>query len=325
MSSLHDIGEFGLIRRLTGRLRRHPMDLEGIGDDAAVFRFGSSVLLFSSDASIEGVHFDFGLATPLDIGWKVAAAAWSDIAAMGGRPVTALVSMALPADLSVEVADDLFRGICDMTEGVGASIGGGDTTRSQQGVVIDLAVIGEAPEGRYLCRSGVQPGDIIAVTGWPGRSAAGLRALQSQVNAQNLIEAHLHPAPRFEAGMWLARCAEVHAMMDLSDGLLQDTGHMGKQSRLHIEIAPEAIPMHPEIELFSTQLGIDPRQVALSGGEDFELICAVAPDAFDTLRSAFESQFELLLSAVGVARPGVPGASAVGHPSNAAGYDHFRP
>jgi len=178
MSTLRDIGESGFIDRIANLLSASPEVIESVGDDCAVLRVGDRTLLVTCDLSIENVHFRRGAAAPEDIGWKAAAAALSDIAAMGGVPQFALTSVAAPAEMDADELEGIYRGMVDLVRHCGATIVGGDVTRSPDGLVLDVMVIGEAPEGRYTLRSGAKSGDMFAVTGWPGRSAAGLEALE---------------------------------------------------------------------------------------------------------------------------------------------------
>ncbi len=183
MSGLGDIGEFGLIARLTRGLPVSGAVVEGIGDDCAVLRCGDRLLLATCDASLEGIHFSRRHATPKDIGWRAAASALSDIAAMGGKPTFVLVTLACPADISPDFIEDVYRGLSEAVHATGAVIVGGDTTGTKTGLALDVTVLGEATGGRPLLRRGARPGDIVVVTGYPGASAGGLAALQCGVDA----------------------------------------------------------------------------------------------------------------------------------------------
>lgn len=324
MSTLREIGEFGLIQRITPFLPSSEAVVTGIGDDCAVLRLGDRLLLATCDASIEGVHFNLALASPEAIGWKAAASALSDIAAMGGQPLFLLITLACPTDTSVSTVDALYEGFQAAASFAGAVIVGGDTTQSPSGIMIDISVLGEAQEDCHVLRRGAQAGDVLAVTGYPGRSAAGLIALQQGLDAPELIEAHLHPIPRITEGQWLAALAEVHAMIDLSDGLLQDAGHLAEMAGLGIDIVPAALPIGAEMRKTKLPKGCSPQALALSGGEDYELAMALDAGSVAPLAGAFTERFGLPLTPVGRFTPEWSDVRVNGAPQDLRGYEHFR-
>jgi thiamine-monophosphate kinase len=324
LATLRDLGEFGLIARFTGGLAVPDSVVVGAGDDCAVLRVGERLLLVSCDASIEGVHFDRSFASPEDIGWKAAASALSDIAAMGGHARFVLVTLACPAETPVETLDALYRGLTSAVAEAEAAIVGGDTTQSPAGIVLDVTVMGEAEGGRYLLRRGAKPGDLVAVTGTPGKSAAGLVALQSQIHAPSLARAHLHPIPRLREGRWLAERAEVHAMIDLSDGLLQDVGHIAEASACGVDIDPALLPAIEGVEELETALRLAPETFALAGGEDYELAITFEAGAEENLLTAFRKEYNLPLTVVGRVTDAWQGVRIAGETSGVGGYDHFR-
>jgi thiamine-monophosphate kinase len=325
---LSDLGEFGFIRRITSGLPPHDAVIEGIGDDCAVVRAGETVLLVTSDAAVEEVHFSLSLAAPEDIGWRAATAAISDIAAMGGKPLCLTLSLALPAHTPVAVAEALFQGVRAATEAHDTAIAGGDTTQSRAHIYLDITVIG-TPVSRYVVRRGAQEGDVLAVTGYPGRAAAGLYALQQGIDAsqapwRELIGAHLHPHARIREGQWLAAHAAVHAMMDVSDGLLQDAGHLADASGLGIHLHSGKIPVAAALEQARPQLESSPLELVLAGGEDYELLLALAPAEAETLCRQFEDEFGLPLTLIGECEGAWRGLQLDGTPTAPKGYDHFR-
>lgn len=323
MTSLRDIGEFGLIKRLTQDLRRSEQVIEGVGDDCAVVRFGDRLMLVSTDASVEDVHFTTRTAPPRAIGWKAAASAISDIAAMGGEARYVLVTFACPAEVKVERLEELFHGLHEAVEAAGAVIVGGDTTQSLARIVLSVTVIGEALENRYRSRRGARPGDLLAVTGYPGRSAAGLLALEIGADAPPLVEAHLHPIPRLKEGQWLAARDEVHAMIDVSDGLVQDTGHIAEASDIGVNVDPNILPISPGLEQYRQALGISPRDLVLAGGEDYELALAIAPEAAESMVAEFSREFAIPLTVIGQFVDTPKGVRIAGANPLKAGYDHF--
>lgn len=319
-------GEFGLIARLTAGLPRHADDLLGLGDDCAVLRVGNAIWLVSCDVSVEGVHFDSRWCSAEDAGWRAMASAVSDIAAMGGVPRFATVSIAAPRTTPMEVLDGIYAGLRAAAEVTGTAIVGGDTTRSPSGVFVDISVIGEAPAGRYVARAGAHAGDVLAVSGWPGRSAAALQVFQTQGSTASLPEvvrsAHLRPQPRLGAGQWLGARAEVHAMLDVSDGVVQDAQHLAERSALGLCIDTRSTPRDDVLEAVCEAYALDLRACYWAGGEDYELAVAVDAEAFISLRDAFQAATGLPLTAVG--HFGVEGGAVeVLGTLPGGGFDHF--
>ena len=325
MATLREIGEFGLIDRITRPLKRTPGVVEGTGDDCAVLRFGNALVLATCDASIEGIHFRRDWASPLDIGWKAAAGAISDIAAMGGEVRYVLASVACPADTDSMVAEEICTGIAKAVESCGAALVGGDTTGSQAIIGIDISVLGEAVEGRYLTRAGARSGDVVAVTGFPGLSAAGLMALQCGISAPLLIQAHLRPVPRLAEGRWLLDRPGVHAMIDLSDGLLQDLGHIAERSRVGINVDSDLVPIAPALNGFDSILCEPLECLVLSGGEDYELAIALDPALASDICRDFAAAFGRPLTVVGEVQSGWCGVHLDGQETGHRGFDHFGP
>ncbi|MDQ1255793.1 MAG: Thiamine-monophosphate kinase [Candidatus Hydrogenedentes bacterium] len=313
MPTVRELGEFGLIERVARLCPGHPSVIEGIGDDCAVVRTGNRVILLSCDLSIENVHFRRATATPEDIGWKAAASALSDIAAMGGQPLCCLVALACPADTDAAYIESVGQGIADAVSDCGAALVGGDTTQSMEGIVLDVTVVGEPVEGRYLLRKGARPDDVLGVTGRLGLASAGLHALTHGFDAPALARAHRHPVPRIAEGQWLCRRGDAHALIDISDGLVQDAGHLAGAAGLGIDIAPEALPIAPELAAYCAAHGLDPLEFILSGGEDYELAVALAPDDEPDARITVVGRFTDEWTGVRVA----------GKPVQRGGYTHF--
>jgi thiamine-monophosphate kinase len=323
MPSVGSIGEFGLIARLKRVVPSAPSVIEGIGDDCAVVRAGDRILLATCDLSLENVHWRRDDASPESIGYKAAASALSDIAAMGGSPLFCLVSLACPGDTEVAFIDGLYDGLLDAAAQCGAAVVGGDTTRSAEGVILDVMAIGE-PAGRYVTRKGAAAGDRLAVTGRLGLAAAGLHALEGGVAAPDLVHAHYHPAPRFPEGLWLSACPEVHAMIDISDGLLQDAGHLAEAAGLGVDIDRNRLPVDPRLAAYCAKQGVSPYDFILSGGEDYELAFAVVAEGVDGLVEAFRRQFQTEVSVVGVFEGGFREVRVSGSVAGKGGFDHFR-
>lgn len=324
MQSLRDIGEFGLIERLQRVLATSPLVVEGIGDDCAVLRFGDRLLLVTSDLFVENVHFRLEWATPTDIGWKAAASSLSDIAAMGGAPLFCLTSLACPAETPTTFVDELYQGMSSALSRFGAVIVGGDTTCVESGITLDVTIIGEAVGNRCLRRHGAEVGDRVVVTGHCGMSSAGLHALKNGHNVPELVQAHLRPLPRVSEGQWLCRKPGVHAMIDVSDGLLQDLGHIAAFSYLGINLMSETFPVPAVLSRYAWENKCRPDVFLLHGGEDYELAFTVAASEADAVLDAFHHEFRIETTTMGVVTDKWLGVRVDGEPIDSAGYDHFK-
>jgi len=282
------ISEVELIKRI----RRFPSPpsppdlLKGIGDDCAVFRPGGAdtLSLITTDTLVEGVHFDLSWHPPQLLGQKAAAVNLSDIAAMGGIPRFALLSMAIPTTMAVSNVDAVLEGFLHALTHAGVSLIGGDTVRSDQGLTLSVTVIGEVESGQVLYRSGAKAGDQIWVSGWLGQAAAGL-ALCRQGQAERkalypaLLDAHLAPKPETALGRALAQSGLVTAMIDMSDGLASDLAHLCEESGLGALVRAESLPISGDCREASQALGLVPEGLAISGGEDFSLLFTAPPAA----------------------------------------------
>ncbi|MHB8946053.1 MAG: thiamine-phosphate kinase [Bacillota bacterium] len=291
--SLSNLGELELIDRIRRQVTaRAPIGagpessgvVFGIGDDAAVLRSTPGrYLLATCDMLFEGVHFLPGVIPPYDLGRKAMAINLSDVAAMGGEPRFALVSMALPASTEAEAVNRLYEGLIDEAAEYGASIVGGDVIRSPEGTVIDVTVIGDVDAEKIVTRSGARPGDVLLVTGPLGAAAAGLDLLQNDglreavgdQAAEKAIAAQHRPVPRFREARLLADLRAVRAMMDVSDGLARDAITLARSSRAGVRLLWERAPVAPVAEVVALAAGRDPVEYALGGGEDYELLLAV--------------------------------------------------
>ncbi|MBI3933866.1 MAG: thiamine-phosphate kinase [Acidobacteria bacterium] len=244
----------------------------GIGDDCAIFSDGGrNDLLVTTDLFLEGVHFRPEWQAADSVGHKVLARGLSDIAAMGGTPCYAFLSLALPPQISSRWVDDFFQGLFRLAEASGVILAGGDTSASRSGLIADIMVIGWAPRDKAVLRSGARPGDEIWVSGALGGAAAGmdlLRQEQKIAKRKDALRPLFYPQPRLALGRMLARRGLASAMMDLSDGLSIDLARLCEASGVGARIEAESLPRLPET----------PFDTALHGGEDFELLFAV-PDS----------------------------------------------
>jgi len=316
---LSRIGEFGLIDRLQRHLPPAGADVVvGPGDDAAAVRTAAGVLtLLTADVLVEHVHFDRGIHGFEDVGWRAMAANISDIAAMGGQPGHALVSICLPDDVTVEQVEQIYRGMAALAGEYGCDIIGGDTVASPRDMVVSIALTGEVAEEHMVTRGGAREGDLIAVTGRLGGSRAGLAMLQSlQQEAQDPGKApppaerwdrirrrHLRPRPRLRAARGLARSGCVHAMIDVSDGLAGDLRHIADRSGVGAEIDLEKIPIDDQTRWAAEHLGASALDYALSGGEDYELLFTVATDAAPEVLQRAAAEEDLTVTLIGRIRP----------------------
>jgi len=291
---LRELGEFGLIdviHNLVDKSKNPEHSswqklLVGIGDDAAAWQGNSDIQLATTDTLVQDVHFDLTTITWEELGWKALAINLSDIAAMGGIPQYALVSLSLPTELEVE---DISRFVSNMTrlaEKFGVAIVGGNLTAAPI-VVITITVTGYC-QGNLLKRSGANPGEYIAVTGYLGTSAAGLEMLQRKINlnaesTRVLRQAHLQPLPRIKEGQILAQLG-VKAAIDISDGLIADLGHICEASKVNARIRCEQIPVHPVVKANFP----DYQELSLHGGEDYELIFTANKNVIEKVKQAID-------------------------------------
>lgn len=324
MGTLGDIGELGLIDRIARLAPSSRCVVEGIGDDCAVVRVGDRLLLVSCDLFLEDVHFRRETASPYDIGWKAAASALSDIAAMGGRPLFCLVSFAAPRETEVSVVEELYQGLIEMVSAYGTAVAGGDTARSDGKITVDVMVVGETVEDRYVCRKGAQPGDLLAVTGRLGLASAGLRALEHGDDAPALVRAHQRPVPRIAEGQWLAGRGDVRAMIDISDGLIQDAGHLADASELGIDINPGRLPVDPDLARYCTEQACDAHEFILTGGEDYELAFAVDKENAVETVEAFCREFPVGAAVLGRFSAEWRGMRVGGNAPARGGFEHFK-
>lgn len=297
-----------LIRKMVGQPA--PGVEVTIGDDAALFHFAGDSVLLTTDSAYEGVHFDIDTFDYSDVGWKAVAAAISDIAAMGGEPSCVLLAIAYGTAPRIEEVRSLIGGVLEMTASCNCSLIGGDVCRSGGGLALTVTVAGTPPPGGAVLRSGAHPGDIVGVTGMLGASGAGLYVLKEhsdelRARFPKLVEAHLRPRPELQAGQLLA-AAGVSAMEDVSDGLACDLGHICDESRVGCEIEASLVPIGDETRALATEIGADPLDWALGGGEDYELLFTAHPGHFETAVNA------LALHGIPVARIGKIADESVG-------------
>ncbi|HEX7576957.1 MAG TPA: thiamine-phosphate kinase [Verrucomicrobiae bacterium] len=318
------MNEFELIARLTKSLPANRSVVTGAGDDCAVLdlRVPEKLILFKTDAVVEGVHFTKNT-PPEKIGRKALARCLSDIAGMAGTPVAALVTLGLPEKFEPEFMAQIYDGLNALAEKSGVAIVGGETTTNPGRIFISIALLGTVARGKQVLRSGAKTGDAIFVTGELGGSLAGR---------------HLEFEPRLEEARWLAEHFSIHAMIDLSDGLAGDLRHILKSSGVGAELLKSAIPVSRAAKLDGARLPTSrlagtpalhkpPFAAALTDGEDFELLFTVASRDAVKLLDAWRKKFpKLKLSCIGkiVSKEGVIIRDKTGsHELKANGYVHF--
>jgi thiamine-monophosphate kinase len=294
--NVSELGEFPLIERLAAIARAEPpADLiAGIGDDAAAWRAGDSVLLATTDTLVEGVHFLPEFAPWPDVGWKALAVNISDIAAMGGEPLFALVTLALPLETEISVTDDLYAGLMECATEYGVAIVGGDIVRASE-ISVTVALVGRAQstDGVPLLmrRDAAKAGDFIAITGSLGDSAAGLWRLRKGATAEDaLVRAQLRPLPRLAEAQEAARLGVVCAI-DVSDGLLQDLGHICERSGLGAGVREDWIPLSDDLLAAYPE---DAIALAVSGGEDYELLLIGDEETLDRVTERISANLTVI-------------------------------
>jgi thiamine-monophosphate kinase len=272
---------------------------------------------------VEDIHFRRGHASAEDLGWKGAAAAISDVAAMGGAPVCCVTSLACPSEIEVGYIEDFYRGIANVAGRFGAAVVGGDTSASPGPLALDVTVIGTATGNRYLRRKGTQAGDLAVVTGTPGLAGAGFHALENGFDAPNLIAAHQRPRARVPEGQWLCGQSSVHAMIDVSDGLVQDLGHLALAAGLGLRMDPDSLPIHSDLADYAREHDKSAAEFVMHGGEDYELAFTLSPAQHERLLDDFHHEFRTRLTVVGEFTAGWLGVRVGEETVVPLGYDHF--
>ncbi|MGY2704265.1 thiamine-monophosphate kinase [Nocardioides sp. HB32] len=290
-ATLADVGEFGLIAELVGLFPQGEQVIVGPGDDAAVLRVRTGHVVVSTDLVVEGRHFRRDWASAADVGHRAAAQNLSDINAMGGRATSLTIGLAAPADLPAQWALDFARGFAEECALVGASVVGGDLTRADQ-VVIAVAVLGACTRSPVL-RSGARPGDVLAITGRQGWAAGGLAVLGRGFRSPRvLVEAYRRPEPPYDAGP-IAAEAGATSMIDVSDGLLADAGHLASGSGVAIDVHTAAFDVPEPLEAVGAATGAEPISFILGGGDDHALLATfedlgAVPDGWSVVGSVAE-------------------------------------
>jgi thiamine-monophosphate kinase len=330
--TIGDVGEFGLLDALGLGKRKFRSGWVGPGDDAAVLPAPENPIAVTTDLLAEGVHFRRTTASPREIGYKALAVNLSDLAAMGAKPIAYTIAAAFPPDLELTWVKDLYRGLDEAAKAFGCPLVGGDTSRCAT-IFLSLTLLGQCARRGAVLRSTAEPGEDLYLSGNTGESAAGLAVLERGEDRADpvfapLVLRHLRPTPRLGLGRELARRGLATSMIDVSDGLAQDAGHISRMSGVGLRVEAERLPLSAALSAAAARLGLDPLILMLSGGEEYELLFTARPEDRKSVAEAgllcrtditrigtvFEGESVVLLDADGKPIPLKTGT----------GFDHFR-
>ncbi len=297
---LSELGEFKLIEHLTAEFKESQKStIKGIGDDAAVLNYGKKHVVLSTDLLVEGVHFDLSYVPLKHLGYKAVVVNLSDIYAMNAIATQITVSIAVSNRFPLEALEELYAGIATAAKLYNIDVVGGDTTSSTSGLIISITAIGEIEKGNEVFRSGAKPNDLLVVTGDIGAAYMGLQILEREkevfkVNPNNqpdlsmytyIVERQLKPEARKDIIELLKELnVKPTSMIDISDGLSSEVLHLCKQSKVGVDVYEDKIPLDPQVISTCEEFNIDSTTIALSGGEDYELLMTVAQEDFPKIK-----------------------------------------
>ncbi len=335
MTTVGELGEFGLIARITAGLPQSPDVIVGVGDDAAILDVGGEeVLVATCDAQVEDTHFRLRRTSSHDIGRRALAVNLSDIAAMGARPRFALISLLVPPALDVAILDGIYAGLREEAAQFDVALVGGNIARNAERLIIDITLLGTGTRNKLLRRDSAKVGEVVMVTGSLGSAAARLlvsedEQLAAKVGPEEMaraLAALSTPTPRVAAGQWLAQHG-VTTGIDVSDGLAADISHICEASVVGVQIEAESLPIPPEVVRIAALAGREPQDLALFGGEDYELVFTVPADHAEMLARELFVATGVSATAIGticegsamtLLRQGKPS------PLRPGGWDHLR-
>ena len=331
---LSDIGEFGFLAYLEKQLKpRVKSNVVGVGDDAAVLDLGGrGYVLLSSDTVVEDVHFDLKYTSFFDLGWKAAASALSDIGAMGGAATGILINLGIAGDIKLEDIERFYEGVQRVLhDAQGVDILGGDTCQAAK-FFVSITVIGQVAKKALLRRSGAKVGDKIVVLGTVGEAALGLELLKKQSDKsvlatdkqhQELMKKHLRPQPMLKEGRLIGELGLATAAIDNSDGLARSILEIARMSQVGAKIMQEAIPISAAAAVVTKELNMNLMDVALNGGEDYNLICTVSPKKLPQMLKTFKKRSTVIgeITAQAVYMETAKGKKVT---LEHGGFDHFR-
>ncbi|MCU0645401.1 MAG: thiamine-phosphate kinase [bacterium] len=331
-----DIGEFGLIDRIQKILPKadHKDLIIGIGDDTAVIRIDEHrAMVVTCDIQVENQHFRLKNISPFQLGRRAMTVNLSDVAAMGAQPTFALVSLGFPKSFPLSDFDDLFRGMKDQLAEFSANIIGGNLSNTEKDLIIDITLMGEVAVDRILTRSGARPGDRIFVTGNLGESCAGFYVLEKYGakypdEFATLVQKHLQPIPRIEAGKRIVHSEFATAMIDISDGIASDLNHICVMSKVGAEIYQKKLPVPEGIYNVASVSGKSVLDLALHSGEDYELLFTLRPETPDAIIQSIAKQTGIAITEIGKILPKESGYHLIDLnerrvPIQPKGWDHF--
>ena len=332
-----DIGEFGLIDRIQKILpKADPADLIiGIGDDTAVIRIDEQrAMVITCDIQVENQHFRLNRISPCQLGRRAMAVNLSDIAAMGGQPTFALVSLGFPKSFPLSDFDDLFQGMGDQLTEFSAHIIGGNLCNTEKDLIIDITLMGEVTADRILTRRGARPGDQIFVTGNLGESGAGFYVLEQYgknypAEFETMVQKHVQPIPRILAGQQIAQSGFATAMIDISDGVASDLNHICVMSKVGAIINQEKIPLPEGIHKVTAISGKSVLELLLHSGEDYELLFTMKPETPDAITESITQETGIAITEIGKILTKESGYQLIDlHdrriPIQPKGWDHFK-
>jgi thiamine-monophosphate kinase len=331
---LSDIGEFGFIREIASPFFEHLSEnIVGIGDDCAVIPISESESqIVTTDMLIEDTHFIFDKITPFELGQKSLAVNLSDIAAMGGTPTSAFISLGIPDKVSLEWLKEFYEGLSFLAKQHKTPILGGDTTKSVHGLIINIAVLGKVDNTNVKMRSGAQAGDLICVTETLGNSACGLNFILKKLaistpEEREMFRAHNLPRPHLAEGSFLTKQEGVSAMMDVSDGIDSDLKRIMERSQVGAKIKLENIPLSESLKHICDEYQWNALRFAVTGGEDYCLLCTIKKDAYHNIQDLFKKNFHRDLYVIGE----MDNSNTLTYLKNGhefhfdqSGYDHFK-
>ena len=336
--TISDIGEFGLIDRINKLIDSQGITNKsvkmGIGDDCASFipRNGFEILI-TCDSMVEGRHYIRKFITPRDLGRRAMVMNISDIGAMGGKPLYALISLGLKKNTPVKGIEDIYKGFIDELNPFKASIIGGNITGSEN-IFIDITLIGEVEKEGMVTRSTAREGDVILVTGFPGHAAAGLRILSDKSKREDLlkhplVKAYNNPSHRAVEGRAVAKSGCVSSMIDISDGLLGDLAHICESSGVGAEIYPDRLPVSDDLRKFCDEAGFDRYELIMGDSDDYELIITCPPDKADNIANAIAYYSNVKVTGIGRITPASNALKIVSSDGKERkitpkGWDHFK-
>jgi len=338
VQTLADIGEFGLIRRIHELIDQEgvkaPGVTLGIGDDCAAFLPDKGYeILVTCDCMVEGRHYLSGHITPFDLGRRAMVMNISDVGAMGGIPLYALVSLGLKKDTPVNDIENMYRGFIHELNPLGAAVIGGNITGSDYTSFINITLTGKVEKERMMRRSGARAGDVILVTGYPGQAAAGIKKLLDNhpgddLSKDPLVMAYNLPAHRAREGRAVALSGFATAMIDISDGLIGDLSHICEESGVGADIIRNNLPFSRHMRNLISPQGWDIYEMIIGDSDDYELIITCGPENTDNIKAVIAEISDVPVTEIGniTAPVGIKiiTPDGVRHPVKPIGWDHFK-